>query len=237
MLYGISEDMNVCQYRYEYKYILNRIQEEILFIKASGILELDSHAKEEGIYRVHSLYFDDYQDICFAENEAGTDPRSKFRIRYYNNNPEQMCLEKKSKLKSMVRKESCPLDMKEYEAIVSGNALEVINGKTTLKQKMISELYLRSLIPKVIVSYERIPFIYEGGNVRITFDSKIMSSGDTTCFLTGNYISRPIFSQEMSIFEVKWDNVLPLHIKTVLQMNSLQRISFSKYYMSRKYCL
>ena len=39
-----------------------------------GIAPLDSHAAG-GSYRIRSLYFDDYDDRYYYENENGTDPR------------------------------------------------------------------------------------------------------------------------------------------------------------------
>lgn len=31
------------------------------------------------MYHIRSLYFDDYYNSCYNENEIGTDPREKFR--------------------------------------------------------------------------------------------------------------------------------------------------------------
>ena len=72
------------RFRHEFKYECSYAQLKNLQCRLSGLIPLDPHAGEDGIYNIRSLYFDDYYDRCLMENEAGTDPREKFRIRIYN---------------------------------------------------------------------------------------------------------------------------------------------------------
>lgn len=67
------------------------------------------------------------------------------------------------------------------------------------------------------------------GNVRVTFDMNITSSTQVRDFLTRNYRQRPILGKGGCILEVKWDEILPTHIKEVLDVGDLQWGSFSKY--------
>ena len=224
-------------YRHEYKYLLDSKMEQILLIRAGGLLSLDSHVQQEGSYYIRSLYFDDYGDSCLMENEAGTDPRSKFRIRYYNRDIGRIRLEKKSKTRGMTRKESCSITEDECRAFMEGNVPDVTEDMPPVKKALFLEMRMRSLIPKVIVSYDRIPFVYPGGNVRITFDKHIASSVQISEFLSGSYISRSVLPRGRCILEVKWDEVLPLHIRNVMEFDRLQWTAFSKYYMCRKYHL
>ena len=85
------------QYRHEYKYYLDACQSAVLESRCSLLLPRDSHAGSCGSYQIKSLYFDDWDNSCYYENEDGVDERSKFRIRYYNQNLEYISLEKKSK--------------------------------------------------------------------------------------------------------------------------------------------
>ena len=87
----------------------------------------------------------------------------------------------------------------------------------------------------VIVEYLRYPFVEPNGNVRVTFDLQITSSGDFNAFLDRRIGGRPILPNGGGILEVKWDALVPEYLKQGLQMNSLQRISFSKYCLCRKY--
>ncbi len=221
------------RYRHEYKYMLGKAEEEILILQAGGILERDCHTALGGAYKVRSLYFDDYGDSCFFDNESGSDLRSKFRMRYYNNDQSYVRLEKKSKIHGMTRKESCILDQEECEQLVRGVIPEVKPELPEEKKQLLLEMQLGSMIPKVIVSYERIPFVYPAGNVRITFDRKITSSNDVERFLEGEYPERPVLQQGCSVLEVKWDELLPSLIKEAMQLDSLQWTAFSKYYICR----
>ena len=221
------------RYRHEYKYMINARQEAILLSKAQGAMQRDPHVREDGTYLIRSVYLDDINDTCLLENLSGCDPRSKFRIRYYNSDIGRISLEKKSKVRSMCLKESCRLTVEECEVLLSGDIPAVTGDMPEEKQRLFTEVRLRGLIPKTIVTYERIPFIYSGGNVRVTFDRKITSSNELNRFLSGDYAERPILPCGESILEVKWDEILPRHLKDVLRLDGLHWIAFSKYFMCR----
>lgn len=219
--------------RHEYKYMIDARQEKILQIKAMGVMQLDPHVREDGSYLVRSVYFDDIHDTCLAENLSGSDPRSKFRIRYYNFDTGWIILEKKSKTRGVCRKDSCKLTVEECETFLRGDVPVVTEDMAMEKKRLITEIRLRSLVPKVIVTYERIPFVYIGGNVRVTFDRKLTSSNELHLFLSGNYTERPVLSCGDSVLEVKWGEVIPRHIKDMLKTEDLNWIAFSKYSMCR----
>lgn len=225
------------RYRHEYKYMIDSKQEAILHLKAKGLMQKDPNADAEGCYQITSLYFDDYGNSCFYENENGTDPRSKFRIRYYNDDREHLRLEKKSKRRGMTLKESCPVTTEQCRMLMTGVVPDVTDEMEESTAKLFTEMRLRKLLPKVIVSYERIPFVYRAGNVRLTFDKNLTSSSDIIHFLDGTFSKRPIMEKGMSVMEVKWDELLPLHIKENMQLDSLQWTAFSKYYLCRKHSL
>ena len=221
-------------FRHEYKYLLNGVTSTILQIRSAGLLLPDPHADKEGGYTVRSLYFDDLKDTCLRENRDGTDPRSKFRIRYYNNDLFTLRLEKKSKCRGKTCKEFCPLTPEEYALLVSG---QLPTADDPVKLRLFTQLQLRSLQPKVIVTYRRSPYIYPVGNLRVTFDQDLTASADIGRFLEGDYRCRPVLSTGENLLEVKWDNVMPSHIKEVLSLEQLQWTAFSKYSMSRIYQL
>lgn len=225
------------RYRHEYKYIIDETQENILYALAQGILLRDSHVQEDGMYTIRSLYFDDPYDSCFYENMNGTDPRSKFRIRYYNSDTTQIRLEKKSKQRGMTNKISCSLTREECLQLMQGQQITPTEEMPEVKAEMLRQMQMRLLLPKVIVTYDRIPFVYSAGNVRITFDKNITASKEISLFLDGNYRQRPIMAYSQSVLEVKWDELLPLHIQKILQLDTLQWSAFSKYYMCRHYNL
>lgn len=223
------------KYRHEYKYLIDSRQMAVLKLRAEGILRKDSHVDQDGSYRVRSLYFDDMENNCYIENEGGTDPRWKFRIRYYGGKPEILKLEKKSRQKGMTRKEFCLITREECEQFMRGEIPYISKDFLPEKQMLFAEIKMKRLMPKVIVSYQRIPYVAVPGNVRVTLDFNIVSSGQIRSFLGESDWERPILSGGMQVLEVKWDEFLPSYIKECLSLPSLQWTSFSKYYLCRKY--
>ena len=94
-----------------------------------------------------------------------------------------------------------------------------------------SELYR----PKVIVEYDREPYICRNGNVRVTFDTNIRSSNCVDDFFEKKIFARPVMPSGYHLMEVKYDEFLPDYIYNGLQMENLQQATFSKYYLCRKY--
>ena len=74
----VSEDRH---YRNELKYVCSEGELQLILARIRHICPSDSHASATGTYSIRSIYFDDAQNRCFLENENGTDPREKFRIR------------------------------------------------------------------------------------------------------------------------------------------------------------
>ena len=221
------------RYRHEFKYLIDPRQEALLRMKAGAVMRRDSHVGPGGAYLIRSAYFDDLEDSCLGENLGGTDPRSKFRIRYYNGDTGRIQLEKKSKQRGMCLKEACAITRRECEVFLSGEIPPFAQEDPEIKKRLFTEIRLRGLRPVTIVTYERIPFVYSGGNVRVTFDRKLSSSGDLDRFLSGDYPRRPVFPTGQSLMEVKWDEVFPRHIREILQTENLVWTAFSKYYMCR----
>ena len=93
------------------------------------------------------------------------------------------------------------------------------------------------LHPVIIVDYDRIPYIYEHGNVRVTFDTNISSSANISAFFDPEILKRPIMPKGQHVMEVKFDGFLPDVIKQILNLGELRRTSFSKYYLCRKYSI
>lgn len=222
------------RFRHENKYLLTPAQEAVLRLEVAGVLMPDVHAKKNGgVYRIHSLYFDDLHDTCLKENLKGADPRSKFRIRYYNGNLSYIVLEKKTKRRGMGVKTACTLTPEECGRLIRGHIPAIRPDMPEKKQELLTELRVRALLPRIIVDYQRIPFVYPGGNVRITFDRYLSASDELERFLTGDYRALPVMPEGQSILEVKWDELLPKHIKDLVQPETLTWTAFSKYALCR----
>lgn len=222
------------KFRNELKYICSEAELQILQARVEMLCRPDPHAGADGTYQIRSIYFDDYRNRYFYENEDGTDPREKFRIRIYNASDKRITLECKQKERNMTHKDSCPLSIGQYLGIMDGT-LSPSADTPELLRKFLTLQQQNHLAPKVIVAYERTPYVYDFGNVRITFDKNIGSTTDMTAFFDPYIPLRPILPTGKHVLEVKYDELLPNFLYDAMNLGSLQRTTFSKYYLCRKY--
>ena len=221
------------RWRHECKYDLS--VSDLLRIRSriQAIARPDPHAGANGRYRVRSLYFDDGADNALWEKISGVDPRAKFRIRYYNGNKGLIRLEKKIKRDGLCLKVSEAITEEEVQALMMGYTWVTFRG---LKRPLALELYARmrdgGLLPKTIVDYEREPYIYDAGNVRITFDSDLRTGFHCADFLNPTGMEVPAGDSPL-LMEVKWDAFLPSVIRDAVQTNGLSATAFSKYAQCR----
>lgn len=223
------------KYRHEYKYICGATQSAILKTRARGLLKTDTNVKENGVYRIRSLYFDDFEDSCFFDNESGIGERAKYRIRIYNGSSDYIMLEKKIKHRGMTMKTAVHIDEGCCKQLMAGEMVKIEDDMPDTLKLFLYEMRAKNMRPKVIVEYVRTPFVDKLGNVRVTFDEAISSSDSISDFLKQRILVRPIMEKGQSILEVKWDEFLPDYIKNTLQLDFLKWSSFSKYYLCRKY--
>ena len=224
-------------YRHEFKYIVSEGMMAVLRNKVTHLLQPDPHATPNGSYLIRSVYFDDYANTCYYENENGTDPREKFRIRFYNCSDTKITLECKRKEREKTLKTSCPISRDETNLLMQGIPISEIENRPLLLHKFTNIMKMRMMKPVSIVEYQREPFIYPAGNVRVTFDTNIVSSTDYEHLFDKNLIGRPIMPIGLHLMEVKYDEYMPDFIYNCLQINGLERTAFSKYYLSRKYSM
>lgn len=223
------------KYRNEWKYNLTNQQLSLLKSRISEVLDLDPHTPKCGKYVIHSLYFDDYKDQSVYTTDSGLSKRFKWRIRFYDEDLDYIVLERKEKIDSRCHKKSCKLTLDEYEKIVSGNITDIVyDTDKNLIKELARDIMLYNYVPKVIVDYERIAFVEEITNVRITFDTKISASYDFDNFLNGDYIKYYIQPSNQNVLEVKFDDVLPSYIKKIVESYEFKQTSFSKYYYCRR---
>lgn len=223
------------KYRHEYKYLCTAAQLALIQGRLHHLIPLDPHAGEDEMYHIRSLYFDDHENRCFYENENGTDPREKFRIRIYNGSTDKITLELKKKERGKTLKLSCPLSEEQCRTLMKGEMLPENREYHPVLQKLLLLMKTTLMKPKIIVEYDRVPYVYRLGNVRITLDENISSSDRIESFLDREISKRPIMPTGWHILEVKFDEFLPDYIKSTLQLDSLRQTAFSKFYLCRKY--
>lgn len=223
-------------YRHEFKYRCTAAQLQVLKGRLDAVMALDSHAGAAG-YTIRSMYFDNYENQYYYENENGTDPREKYRIRIYNADASRITLECKRKEHTKTLKTICPLTLEQFRGIMDGCCPFSDSDSAKLLNRFLYLQKTECLKPAVIVEYDRIPYVCTAGNVRITLVQNIRPSCDFSQFFSRSIPTRPIMPLGEHILEVKYDELLPGYIKQVLNLDNLQQITFSKYYLCRKISL
>lgn len=219
------------EYRHELKFMVSDLTIEKLRYRLAPFMENDEHQQGD-FYTIRSLYFDDYFDSCLGENLAGTDDRFKYRIRFYRGNLDYINLEKKYKKRGMTKKESESLDINQVKSYLAGGYDET-NGRLTTE--LLAANLKSGMQPKCIVEYDRCAFVEPAGNVRITFDMNLRGSTEVERFLDNDVeFALPVMNPGIHILEVKYDEFLPRHILQLVDINNLQRQSFSKYAIVRE---
>ena len=220
-------------YRHEWKHEINMADLYAIRARLRVVARGDPHAKD-GKYFIRSLYFDNLSDKALREKIDGVDRREKFRIRYYNSDISLIKLEKKSKVNGLETKYSAPLTTAEARRLADEDYEFLRESPHPLLQEFYCKIRNQGLRPRTIVDYTREPFIYEPGNVRVTFDYDIRTGLSCTDFLNPNCVTVPA-GDPIVIMEVKWDEFLPSIIKSAVQMPGRRVTAFSKYAQCRIY--
>ena len=216
------------QYRNEIKHLITPGDRAAICASMRAIGKLDPHAEAKGYYTIRSLYFDNLTDKALREKLDGINEREKFRIRYYDGNTSVIHLEKKVKRNSLGYKVSCSLTAEEAQKIVDGDILWMATDKRGLVVELYAKMKGQGMRPKTIVDYERIPFVYKPGNVRVTVDFNIRTGLRCTDFLNPNCVTIPASGNDI-VLEVKWDDYLPTIIRHAVQLKGRRAGAFSKY--------
>lgn len=221
--------------RHELKHTITYSDYLALCARLRQVMRRDPFAGKNGEYKVRSLYFDNYRDKALTEKLIGVSRREKFRIRYYNDNPGFIRLEKKTKTRDLTVKTSCPVQAGEVEALVSRSGEGVQPGERVLLEELLIKMKTQQLRPKTVVDYMREAYILSAGNVRVTFDKGVRSGLYATELFAPDLPTVGLTPQGTMILEVKYDAFLPELICDLLQVGERSRASISKYMVCRMF--
>jgi hypothetical protein len=221
--------------RHEYKHYINTVDYLIIKSRLSCLLKQDKHAGRNGQYKIRSLYFDNLYDKALLEKINGLNRREKFRIRFYNDDPSFIRLEKKSKTNGLCSKEKERISKDDCELLLKGNIDFLKESNKSLFHELYVKMKGQLLCPKTIVDYIREAYIYPVGNVRITFDKSIKTGLNATEMFNDNLPMLETINGRFIILEVKYDQFLPEVISDMLQTNERKAESISKYALCRSY--
>lgn len=221
------------KYRHELKYIINKNQAEILKERLKLVMDVDNYSiYPDNTYLIRSLYFDDLYSSSYYEKLDGVLYRKKYRIRIYNKDDKFIRLECKYKHNNMTSKEQAIIDKDTCMKLIDGNY--EIETSDKLVNRFIIEAKTNHLVPSVIVDYKRLAYTYPLSKVRITFDSKI-KSGKYNYNLFDHLSSfYSVIEDDLVVLEVKFNEVLPIHIAYILETIPSIRQAVSKYALCRE---
>lgn len=221
-------------WRVEDKYVCS--EQELLILQANigSILGEDHHQCDDSGYCITSVYFDDLYDSAYRDAVDGNAIRRKYRIRIYNGSLRQIKLEIKDKRYSRVLKKSQLITEDQMYQLLEGQQINCGQYDMESPAGLFNlALVQNRLRPKIIVEYDRKAFVYQPGNVRITFDRNIRFSDQITRFgrerISYDYLDNP-----GDVLEVKYDEFLPQFIAQTLEAGNMIQASYSKYALSRE---
>lgn len=223
------------KYRNEFKYYISPHQRFLITQKLKGIIALDQHASDRGEYHIRSLYFDDAANTALHEKLGGISQRAKYRIRIYNKCDSVIHFEKKIKFRDYIAKVKEPITRAMYDELMLGNYEVLKIGNKPLLLEIYEQMKHNFLRPVVIVDYVREPYVYQYGNVRITFDKYLRTGLAQTNIFDPELKPISALDDDKIILEIKYDEFLPAPIQGALQLEGIHRTSASKYVICRKY--
>lgn len=224
-------------YRHELKYLMSLGEAEYLCTRLRLTLPKDPHAeKNGGSYYIRSLYFDSWDERAVSEKISGVEFRDKYRIRIYNYSDKTIKLERKHKSGQFIKKEGIPLSRKECERLIKGDFSFLLTRKEAFAKELYAAWRLQQLKPKVLVDYEREPFMYPVEDVRITFDRNVRTAMRCTELFDPHVPTYPTDDYgDCCIMEVKFARFLPGYIRSLIQVDAGEHVAASKYLACRQY--
>ena len=222
-------------YRHEYKYLISKADAELLKHRLPYIMERDPHAGPTGQYTIRSLYFDDFSGTAYYDKVDGVNYRAKYRIRFYNYDPSILKLEKKEKRGNLTRKTAQTITKNDARAL----EYALTGGCPDTKEGLIEELRLqfvsKGLRPRVLVDYDRTPFICRDGNTRITLDENVRTRPYIAHLFASPRAMVPAMDADQVILEVKFDDFIPGYLLTALEDIPKVNMAISKFAMCMNY--
>jgi SPX domain protein involved in polyphosphate accumulation len=218
--------------RKEIKYPINRFDYIELQSRLNNLLPRDDNSLKQG-YLIRSLYFDSINNMDYLEKMNGAEKRKKIRLRIYSTDQQKVKLEIKKKLNDYQVKETIMISREDALELIDKNyeILMKYNDETALE---IYEIMTRGQYrPIVLIDYERVAYVHHTNNIRITLDSNIRSSETNFDMFNPKLVLRPIFLNDTSVLEVKFNDFLYSWIKNGLNIRDGYHGSFSKYCQSR----
>ena len=210
--------------RKELKYNITNTDFYLIKHNLNNLIRKDPNC-EGDFYTISSIYFDDYNKTSYNQVKNGISNRWKYRIRFYNYDESFIKLEKKHKINGLTDKTSVRITREMLDNILNNN-IRIEENNDKLLNEFIIKMKKDLLRPIICIEYDRIPYVYKLGNVRITLDYNIRYTNKYNDLFNKN---KKVYYLKDKILEVKYNELIPDFIRYKLELNHLEQISFSKF--------
>ena len=224
--------------RHELKFFISPLQYQVLSRTLKATLNPDPNGDENNQYHIRSLYFDTAYDSALYDKINGTANRDKYRIRIYNFSDQMIRLECKSKFRDLISKRSVRITRDLAEQLISADPTGLESTASGLVSDTFREMRTNLLHPVVIVDYLREAYLHPAEEVRITFDMQLRSGLNSVDMFNPYLPTVPPFDHDEIILEVKYNQVLPPYIASLLTYalrDGACRSAISKYVCCRRF--
>lgn len=216
-------------YRHEYKYLISRADAELLKLRLPHIMERDPNVGEAGQYTIRSLYFDDFSGGAYFEKVDGISERTKYRIRFYNYDSSLIKLERKEKHGTLTRKAAQTITKNDARALEYTLSTGCPDNPEGLTEELRLACNGKGLRPRVLVDYDRTPFVCHSGNTRITIDENLRTRPYIAHLFASPRAMIPVLDPDQVILEVKFDDFLPGYLAAALSDIPKAPMAISKF--------
>jgi|ETNmetMinimDraft_23_1059889.scaffolds.fasta_scaffold29606_3 hypothetical protein len=224
--------------RFEMKYIIRKSISECIQKEIRNFMIYDGYANKElkKNYFVRSLYFENNNYSNFNEKVDGVKLRHKYRIRTYSNKLDKntpIFLELKGRENLRTYKTRFFIEQNDLNLFFEKKnyfKLKKTYSDNSLIEQFIFDCYRKNLSPKILVDYNRTPYINKSGlYFRLTFDNNIVSLSNSRLYSTSLNSGWKECLAGFTILEVKFESSIPAWFQRIVQIYQLQIRSISKF--------
>jgi len=218
--------------RFEYKYLLPVFVAESVIARMAILMKPDFF-NSSGPYIVRSLYFDSPDLQFYREKIEGDFVRKKIRLRSYGEDlKDPIYFEVKNKFADRICKDRFLINSDDYHNAVFSKPRFLLSQENKSVCRDVWYLWhYYNLSPRAVVKYERLSFIDELSECKVSFDKNIRVKQASGLFEKNLMFSK---IKDSVIMEIKFNCLIPRDIIDVIREYSLERISISKYALSFK---
>jgi len=219
--------------REEKKFLISLAEARSLSHRLEQCLTQDKHNGVFG-YPVRSLYFDTMYDDDFFEKTAGIEVRKKIRLRIYDPMADFAMLEMKQKQGAQQRKRSVRVTREDAIRMTKGDYSPLLKYDDPFAAECFALMSTRCYRPKTIVEYQRKAFVAKENKIRVTLDSRIVSTESSFDLFNPKLLMNPVLDPSAVVLEVKFNGFLLEYIRRMINFVDRSELSVSKYCLARQ---